>query len=224
MIKLTLKGLAKYVASSPAAQRKILQDFKYPAADEPFAMRVYYREALDCLKEYVENRHSSEWLRQRAVQLTATREGQSATSARRLRQNAQAVLLYEKHFGGKELEILQTPRFRLNFHGVAISVVPDLCLRDGPRTKLLKLQFGGIKLSEQSVKVITQCLLEAANSQGLDLTPSSAIYVDLPRGVVHTAPRAGKRTLQDIRAACETISQIWESIPRPLKSKRSAAA
>src|SRR5688572_79173 len=111
MIKLTLKGLAKYVASSPAAQRKILQDFKYPAEDEPFAMMVYELEALDCLKEYVENRHSSEWLRQQAVQHTATRERQSVTSARRLGQNAQAVLLYEKHFGGKELEILQTPKF-----------------------------------------------------------------------------------------------------------------
>ena len=85
-IKLTLKGLAKYIASSPSAQRKILQDFKYPSADEPFAMRMYYREATECLKEYIRERHSSEWLRQRAIQLTAEREGQSATSARRLRQ------------------------------------------------------------------------------------------------------------------------------------------
>jgi hypothetical protein len=224
MIKLTLKGLAKYVASSPAAQRKILQDFKYPAADEPFAMRVYYREAIDSLKEYIKNRHSSEWLRQRAIQLTAVREGQSAASARRLRQNAQAVLLYEKHFGSKDLEILDAPRFRLNFHGVAVSVVPELCLRDGARTKLIKLQFGGTKLAEQSLKVITRCLLLAANSQDFDLTPSSAIYIDLPRGIVHTAPRAGQRTLQDIRAACETISQIWDSIPPPVRSKRSAAA
>jgi hypothetical protein len=223
-IKLTLKGLAKYIASSPSAQRKILQDFKYPSADEPFAMRMYYREATDCLKEYVRERHSSEWLRQRAIQLTAEREGQSATSARRLRQNAEAVLLYEKHFGSKELEVLSTPKFRLSFHDVAVSVVPDLCLRDGTKTKLIKLQFGGTKLAEQSLRVITHCQLVAANSQGFDLGPSSVIYLDLPRGVAHTAPRAGKRTLQDIRAACETISQIWESIPPPGRSKRSAAA
>lgn len=69
MIKLTLKGLAKYVASSPAAQRKILQDFKCPAADEPFAMRVYYREAMDCLKQYI---------RQAAAPRMAARAGASA--------------------------------------------------------------------------------------------------------------------------------------------------
>lgn len=88
----------------------------------------------------------------------------------------------------------------LTFHNVSISVVPDLVLRDGARTKLIKLQFGGPKLHDQSVKVITQCLLEAAISKGYELGPSSAIYIDLPRDVAHTAARAGKRTLRDIRA------------------------
>ena len=224
MIKLTLKGLAKYIASSPAAQRKILQEFKYPSADEPFAMRMYYREATDRLRTYIGERQSSDWLRQQASELAATRDGQSPATARRRRQNAQAVLLFEKHFSSKDLELLEVPRFRLAFHGVIVSVVPDLNLRDGTKTKLIKIQFGGTKLPEQSVKVVTQCLVEGARSQGIDLAPSSAVYVDLPRGLVHSAPRAGKRTLQDIRAACETISQIWDSIPPPAKSKRSAAA
>lgn len=224
MIKLTLKGLAKYIASSPSAQRKILQDFKYPSADEPFAMRVYYREAMDCLKQYIREQRSPEWLREQARQLTVTQDGQSAKSISRLRQNARAVLLYERLFRTMGVQVLDTPRFRLTFHGVTISVVPDLCLLDGTRKKLIKIQFGGTKLPEQSVKVITQCMLEAANSSGHGLSASSCVYIDLPRGTVHTAPRAGKRTLQDVKAACETISLIWESIPPPGKSKRSAAA
>lgn len=224
MIKLSLKGLAKYIASSPSTQRRILQDFKYPAADEPFAMRMYYREATDCLKVYIKERQSKEWLRLRAIEIAASRHEQSRASARRLRQNANAVLLYEKHFSGCDLEVLERPKFRLNFHGVSVSIVPDLYLRDGAKTKLIKLQFGGPKLPEQSVKVITQCLLEAANSEGYDLAPSSAIYIDLPRDVSHTAARAGKKTLRDIKAACETISQIWDAIPSPGKSKRSVAA
>lgn len=224
MIKLSLKGLAKYIASSPSTQRRILQDFKYPAADEPFAMRMYYREATDCLKVYIKERQSKEWLRLRASEIAVSRHEQSPAGARRLQQNANAVLLYEKHFGGEDLEVLDRPKFRLNFHGVSISVVPDLYVRDAAKTKLIKLQFGGPKLPEQSVKVITQCLLEAANLEGYDLAPSSAIYIDLPRGVSHTAARAGKKTLRDIKAACETISQIWDAIPAPGKSKRSAAA
>jgi hypothetical protein len=224
MIKLTLKGLAKYIASSPAAQRKILQDFKYPAADEPFAMRVYYREAMDCLKQYIRQQRSPEWLREQAHQLTSTLDGQSPKSIERLRQNARAVLLFEQLFRATGVEIIDTPRFRLTFHGVTISVVPDLYLLDGTRKKLVKIQFGGKKLADQSVRVITQCMREAANAGGHDLAASSCVYMDLPRETVHSAPRAGKRTLQDVKAACETISQIWESIPPPGKSKRSVAA
>jgi hypothetical protein len=224
MIKITVKGLAKYIASSPSGQRRILQDFKYPAADEPFAMKVYYREATDCLKSFIRGHHSQEWLRQRAIEMTASALEHSTASARRLQQNAKAVLLFEKHFDSKTLEVLECPRFRLTLHGVSISVVPNLFLRDGAKTKLIKLQFGGPKLPEQSVKVITQCLLDAATLQGYDLPPWSAIYIDLPRDVAHTAARAGKRTLRDIKAACETISQVWETIPPPAKSKRSAAA
>jgi hypothetical protein len=224
MIKLTLKGLAKYVAASPATQRKILQDFKYPSADEPFAMRLYYREAMDCLKDYITNRRSGEWLRERSIQLASAKEGDSPTGARRRRQNAEAVLLYEDYFGGRQLEVLTTPRFRLNFDDVSVSVVPDLFLRDGARTKLVKLQFGGPRLATTSIRVITQCMVAAANSSGCDVPSSSVIYLDLPRGDVHAAPRAGKRILRDIRAACATISQIWESIPPPRKSRRSEAA
>lgn len=224
MIKLTLKGLAKYIASSPAAQRKILQDFKYPAADEPFAMTVYYREAKNCLKQYIREQRSPEWLREQARQLTSTVDGQPAKSIARLRQNARAVLLYEKLFRMTGFELLDTPRFRLAYHGVTISVVPDLCLLDGTRRKLIKIQFGGKKLADQSIKVLTQCMLEAANAGGYGLSASSCVYMDLPRESVHAAPRAGKRTLQDIKAACETIAQIWDSIPPPGKSKRSAAA
>jgi hypothetical protein len=224
MIKLTLKGLAKYIAASPAAQRRILQDFKYPSADEPLAMRVYYREATDCLKDYITNQRSGDWLREHSIQLAAARDGESSTGARRRRQNAEAVLLYERHFGGRHLEILSTPRFRLRFHEVSVSVVPDLCLRDGTKTKLVKLQFGGARLATASIRVITQCMIEAANSSGYGLPPSSVVYLDLPRGAVHTAPRSSKRIRRDVRAACETISQIWESIPPPRKSRRSEAA
>jgi hypothetical protein len=224
MIKLSLKGLAKYVASSPAAQRKILQDFKYPAGDEPFAMRVYYREAMDCLKHYIREQHSPDWLQEQARQLTSKVDGAAAKSIGRLRQNARAVLLFERLFRKTGIEVLETPRFRLTYHGVTISVVPDLCLLDGTRKKLVKIQFGGKKLADQSVNVITQCMLEAANAGGYDLSASSCVYVDLPRESVRAAPRAGKRTLQDVKAACETITQIWESIPPPRKSKRSVAA
>jgi hypothetical protein len=222
MIKLSAKGIAKYIVSSPATQRRIVQDFKYPASEEPFAMRMYYREATDRLKAYMKGEHSNEWLREQAAALAGSGQGQSAAAVRRLQQNADAILLYERQFAGKNWEVLDVPRMRLTFHAVAISVVPDLHLRHLDRAKLIKLQFGGARLPQQSINVMTQCLLQAGLAQGLDLSPACAIYIDLPRDAVHSV-RAGKKTLRDIIAACETISLIWDSIPPP-RSRRSAAA
>lgn len=222
-IKLTLTGLAKYIASSPAKQRKILQDHKFPASDEAFAMRVYYREATDVLKDLIDRQGSMEWLRQQAHSLRAPRPEQTPKSAARLERNAEAVLWLDNYFGGRKLERLECPRFRLSYANVSVSVVPHLHVRDGSKLKLIKLQFGGRALQEQAVKVVTQCMLEGARSQRLDLAASCAIYIDLPRNVVHTA-RAGKTTLNDIKAACETISQIWDSIPPPAPSRRKKAA
>ena len=222
-IKITLTGLAKYIASSPAPQRKILQDHKFPASDEAFAMRVYYREATDVLKDFIDRHESKEWLRQQALALRVPRPEQTPKGVARLERNAAAVMWLDNYFGGRKLERLDCPRFRLTYSNVSISVVPHLYVRDGSKMKLIKLQFGGKALPEQAVKVITQCMLEGARSQGLELAPSSVIYIDLPRNVVHTA-RTGKKTLNDIKAACETISLVWDSIPPPAASKRKKAA
>ena len=224
MIKISLTGLAQYIASSPAAQRKILQDFKYPAGDEAFAKRIYYREASDCLKSYVRNRESKEWLRQHALLLTAPRDGQTTKSARRLQQNADAVLMLDRYFGGKVFELLPRPRFQLSFSNVSISVAPDLLVREHSTLKFIKVQFGAKKaLPEASIRVITQCMLEAAHINGHSVLPASVVYVDLARDTVHLA-RPGKKVLKDIQAACETISQIWDNIPKPAPSKRKSAA
>jgi hypothetical protein len=176
---------------------------------------------MDCLKHYIREQHSPSWLQEQARQFTSKVDGEAAKSIERLHQNARAVLLFERLFRTTGIEVLETPRFRLTYHGVTISIAPDLCLLDGTR-KLVKIQFGGKKPADQSVKVISQCMLEAANAGGYDLSASSCVYVDLPRESVYAAPRAGKRTVRDVKAACETISQIWESIPPPRKSKRSA--
>lgn len=223
MIKISLTGLAQYIASSPAAQRKILQNFKYPSADEAFAMRVYYREATDCLKRYIRDHESKDWLRDQALLLTAPREGQTSKSAKRLQLNADAVLLLDKYFGGGGFELLQRPRFRLSFSDVSVSVAPDLFIRENLKSKFIKVQFAVKALPDPSIRVITQCMLEAARSNGLDISPASVIYVDVPRDTVHTA-RPGKKVLNDIHAACETISQIWDKIPKPAPSKRRTAA
>jgi hypothetical protein len=44
MIKISLKGLAKFMTASPSAQRKVLRDYKYPKP-EGEAQASFYRDA-----------------------------------------------------------------------------------------------------------------------------------------------------------------------------------
>jgi len=61
MISITLKGLAKFMMATPAKQRKILRDYKYPR-EEGQAMAQYYKEARDVVYSFHKNKRAKEWL------------------------------------------------------------------------------------------------------------------------------------------------------------------
>ena len=224
MIRLSVKGLAKYITSSPSAQAKVLQDFKYPKSDEPFAMRTYYLETLRAIATFHRDKQPADWLRNVAMALADRSRHEGGSGGRRVAQNARALAQYQQYFSRRSFEVLQAPRFRLAYDTVAISVAPDLFVSEGGRARMIKFQFGGKELSDQAVKVITQCLLVAANKAGHELNAGSVLYLDLPRGAEHTAPRSGTRTWRDIEAACRTIALVWDAIPPPRPSRRAKAA
>ena len=224
MIRLSVRGLAKYIVSSPSAQLKVLQDFKYPKADEPFAMRTFYIDALRAIAAFHRDRHSTDWLRSIAGTLGEQSRSESGSGARRLAQNARAITQYQQYFSTRSFDVLQPPRLRLIQENVTISVAPDLYVMESGRAKMIKFQYGGKELSDQAIKVITQCLLTAAKKAGHEMSANSVSYLDLPRGVAHTAPRSGARVWRDIDAACRTIALVWEAIPPPRPSRRANAA
>ncbi len=216
MIKLSIKGLAKYMASSPSAQRRVLRDFKYPRGEEAFAMRLYYRDACERITAFHRNDHDCEWLRSEADDLSRLASLTGGSGGVRLRNNARALRQYEQHFASRSYEILDELRLELEFSGVRITATPDLHVRENHKQRVIKLEFSKKPLTPETIRIITQCLYEAARRGRVpDLSSSSVLYLDVPRGVEHRGARAGSRTLRDIEAACETISEIWDSIQPP---------
>src|SRR5262245_35060988 len=115
VIKLSVRGLAKYIVASPAGQRRVLQDFKYAAADEPFAMRTYYREVKDCIKSFHRDAHPAEWLQQQAAFVLASSREETGSTAERLEQNARAIREYGERLSARRFEVLDRCRFRLTY-------------------------------------------------------------------------------------------------------------
>lgn len=211
MIRISLKGLAKFMTAGAAAQRKILRDFKYPDP-EGRAQAMYYREARDFIKAYHKHNRESSWLMEKSENLSLLSKAAVDQTKTRLAHNSRALREYERHFGEKEYEILEDLKLELIFSGVKISVYPDLHVREKDKEKIVKLEFSVEQPDAQIIKIISQAMFESASNHGLNLPSRNVIYLDVPRNTAYKGARVGARMRREIEAACENIKAIWDSI------------
>lgn len=211
MIKLGVKGLAKFMTASSAGQRKVLRDYKFPD-EEGTAQAAYYREARDLVAEYHRQVHPAQWLRDKAAVLQSTAAALGGRVATRLRHNSRGLLEYATHFPSKAYEVLPERKFYVAFGDVRISILPDLHVREKDRERFVKLEFSKNTPAPETVKIVSQIMFEAALAAKIAVGSSDVLYVDVARGRAHKGARVGSRMRTEIEAACANISAMWESI------------
>ncbi len=210
-IRISVKGLAKFMTGSHVKQRKILRDFKYPDP-EGSAQAIYYREAKDFIGSYLEKGLPADWLAQKGNLLRSLAQQGSSSTAARLRHNARAIADFQKHFGAEKYECL--PKLRLAFTSgkVRVTASPDLHIRYRGQEKLLKFEFTAEEPGERSFRILAQGIFAAAEGANLQLKPSATWVLDVPRGARYEASRAKSAIGREIEAACQTIADIWQSL------------
>jgi hypothetical protein len=211
MIKISAKGLAKFMTSSSAAQRKVLRDFKFPD-DEGTAQAAYYRDAREVVSEYHRSGHDRQWLRDSADALSGAAAVLGGRAATRLRHNARGLREYANNFTAKQMEVLPRRRFAVAIEDVRISVVPDLHVREKDRERLIKLEFAAPVPHPDVIKIITQLMFEAALQAQLPVRASDVLYLDVSRGESYKGARMASRVRTDITAACTNIAALWPTI------------
>lgn len=211
MIKIGVKGLAKFMTAASVGQRKVLRDYKFPD-EEGTAQAAYYREARDLVAEFHRHRHAAHWLRDKAAVLQTTASALGGRVATRLRHNSHGLTDYAANFPSKAYEILPDRKFYVSFGDVRISVRPELHIREKARERFLKLEFAKDEPDEDTIKVISQVMFEAALAAKVPVTSSDILYVDVARGKAHKGARVGSRMRTEIEAACANISAMWDSI------------
>ena len=212
IIKLSVKGFADYMTATPAKQRKILRDYKYPQDDEAYAKRLYYREARDVVAAFHKNDHDHTWLGTKAEELSNLGDSMGGQSRQRLKHNSRGIRQYGDHFSDRRFEIQPDVRWKLVFGDVQISVVPDLVAVEKGKPKVVKLDFSNAEPNTEGSKIIAQCMFEAATGRVQNLTSSSVLYLDVARGKELRGARAGSRAMREIEAACQTIEAIWPQL------------
>jgi len=214
MIKISVKGLAKFMTASPAGQRRVLKEFKFPDDDEPKAMRLYYGEAVDAIKAYHKHGHNRQWLLDQADLVTELATSLGGQSAVRLRNNARGLRQYADNFHRRRFSVLDDLRLGLVYGNVRISVAPDLHVKEGAKEKIVKLDFSKKPLEEGQARIVSQCMFEAFRIKHGSITPSSVLYLDVSNGTEHRGARVGARLLADVKAACDNITALWDTITR----------
>lgn len=211
MIKIGVKGLAKFMTASAAGQRKVLRDYKFPS-EEGTAQAAYYREARDLVAEYHRRGHPAEWIREKATVLQTTASALGGRVGTRLRHNARGLLDYATYFPSKAYVILPERKFYVTFGDVRVSILPDLHVREKERERFLKLEFSKDAPDDATVKIVSQIMFEAAVAAKIAATSSDILYVDVARGATHKGARVGSRMRTEIEAACANITAVWDSI------------
>lgn len=212
MIQITLKGLAKFMTASPAKQRKILRDFKYPN-EEGLAMAQFYKEVRDVIRTYHKSGREKDWLLDKAkeVRQMAVIAPKGGT-ARRLSHNARAIEQYAEGFAEREFEILSDLDVSITGEAIKVKINPELHVREGGKEKLVKLEFTREAPESALTKIVCQTMYEGALSKSKAFTPSCVLYLDVPRGIEYRGARQGSRMKAEIDAACKNIVSMWPSI------------
>lgn len=214
VIKISVKGLAKFMTASPAGQRRVLRDFKFPDEDEPKAMRLYYGEAVDAVKAYHNGNQDRQWLLDQAGLLTDLATSLGGQSGVRLRNNSRAVKQYAENFHRRRFTVLGDLRLALMYGDVRVTIAPDLHVRERTKEKIIKLDFSNRAPEEGVIQVVSQCMFEAFRSEHGAITPSSVLYLAVSSGAEHRGARVGSRMQAEVRAACDNITALWDTITR----------
>lgn len=211
MIKVSVKGLAKFMTASAAGQRKVLRDYKYPD-EEGLAQAAYYREARDLIAEYHRKGHQPSWLNEKADVLAVTADAIGGRVGTRMRHNVRALGAYAVNFPATKFEVLAEKKFVVTHGAVSVSIVPDLHARESGRERFIKFEFGAKEPDASVIRIVSQVMFEAVSKSGILVKPGDIQFIDVARGVRHKGARAGSRMVSEIGAACENIAALWPTI------------
>ncbi len=211
MIRITLKGLAKFIMASPAKQRKILRDYKYPK-DEGQAMAQYYQEARGVIKAYHKNTHEKDWLLEKAKMMRQSASATGGQSGRRLTNNARGIEQYAEHFSDRKFDILPDTEVSLANDQIKIKINPELHVLESGKDKIIKLEFAKEAPSDHLVKIVCQTMFEGALQKNGSVKAASVLYLDVPRGIEYRGAKQGSKMRSEIEAACKNIVSMWDSI------------
>ena len=213
--RISVNKLSEYITALPNRRRTIVKQQKRP----PSVIVPYYKEAEKIILDYlVSFNGNEEWLNTKTQELLDKTVTSDWEETRRDicidAVDSFAEFVSDLNFSGLRCVAGDPNPEKLNIEGVQVSIRPEIYLQDndGNVNGCVKLVFGkGRELSEDEAKYTGTCLqrwmIEFFNISEHKL----CFVVDIFGRKYHIAPKAYKKRLSDIEAACQEISRAWDN-------------
>lgn len=227
--RMSVNKLGEYLCASVRRRRTIIRDQKY---QKPFAGTARYSDAREAIVRHVSTSPGSyDALREAARKLSQPHPFQTkwqnehrVSCWKALVSFMDSYPLDSLSFGLSDAVMVAGPHnasVGMKIGGVSVSLRPDVYIRGLLGSEdvvgLLKLHFSKDNpLSDEAGKYIATLLHlyaeESLASERVIASRAQCIILDVRHGALHTAPDCFKVRRQEIEAACEEISQRWDSI------------
>jgi hypothetical protein len=212
------------MVSKAARQRKLLKDRKYP--DEDFNMGMYHREASDAVSRYLISDQLSTDQIDNQISIIKQQTPTAIGTQRRLNANIEAMerfldMLDDFSFSDSTPELGAHNPQKLSYHGVDISVRPEVILRGTIKGKsmigAIKLHFPkGFEMTDETAGYVSAAIQEHCFRHVA--TPTESVNAawcqvfDIGSGRVFAGVKATKSRLKDVEDTCRNIADIWPNI------------
>lgn len=215
--RISVNKLGEYITAAPARRRRIIVDQKRPRT----FIAPRYGTAERKIVEFLSGR-SSEGDLLRAIDELEDDCGGTEWQMQRNQLCAEAIGSFLDYLDvfeldGISLSPLTPSHTHLKLGGISVSVRPELegCgnLGHGAKSRgVLKLYLGKtFPLNEESGSAIATCLRQYACEMipAAEVDHRLCIVFDVFAGAIFQAPKAHKRRMRDIEAACEEVARAW---------------
>jgi hypothetical protein len=222
--KISVNKLAEFMVSKAARQRKLLRDRKYP--DPEFSTGMYHREATEAVARYLISDQITTDPIDSQLQILQQKTPSTIGTQRRLTANVDALerfldMLDDFDFGDCDTQLGEHAPPKLTFHGVQVSVRPDIILRSKKKGKrvvgAVKLHFPkSFSMTDETAGYVSAAVQEfcirhvASVDEKVD--PTLCHVLDVGSAQCFPGVKATKARLKDIEDTCRNIADIWPNL------------
>ena len=224
--QISARHLAEYMAGSERAKRGIIRRSKY----QSIAAVIQHNDAKAVVSRAVWTGNTD--LESEAKRL---RNRQTNTGFERdiLGHNADYIERFSKvrhRIDMPEAELLppDSAALHIALKGVKVTVETNFRLRRLTRTNRIRIGVGALRYAKGKILSPTEADWHSAFLNGIlcrtnaeeaaEPEPGLCLVIDAYAGASHSAPTDAKRRFLNMVAACETIAELWDSIPAPAKA------